>query len=90
MVLIRYTLFMSFGIEGVPQEHWSEEHLEMAIQKLQERRPIFGEDTKEENGKYWIMGLEVQQPQYESFMEKVSFLLDQERADKEGGLQKAA
>ena len=61
---------MPFGEGGIEQKHWSKDNFEIAVRKLQESKPIFGEDTREENGKYFIMGFEVLEPEYNLFLEK--------------------
>lgn len=63
---------MSFGERGMEQKHWSTDNFEIAIKKLQDNMPVFGEggDTREEDGKYFVMGLEVLEPEYNVFLDK--------------------
>lgn len=68
---------MPFGMEGAPQMHWSKENLKFAVDKLQERPPVFGDDgdTGEKEGKYFAMGYEVEKAEYEHFIEQLNELL---------------
>lgn len=66
---------MSFGMEGVPPMHWSKENLKFAVDKLQEKPPVFGEDTGERDGKYFAMGYEVEKDEYEHFIKQLDELL---------------
>ena len=68
---------MSFGIEGAPQMHWSKENLKLAVEKLSDKPPVFGEDgdTGERNGKYFAMGYEVEKDEYDHFIKQLNELL---------------
>lgn len=83
---------MAFGIEGAPQMHWSKENLKFAVEKLQEKPPVFGDegDTGERDGKYFAMGYEVQKDEYENFLDQLSKLLDMSKEYLESDLGKAA
>lgn len=83
---------MAFGMEGAPHMHWSKENLKLAVEKLQEKAPVFGDDTGEKDGKYFAMGYEVEKPEYEHFIDQLSVLLDlkKEFLDEELTKNKAA
>ena len=67
---------MAFGMERAPQMHWSKENLKFAVEKLQEKPPIFGEDTGEINGEYLAMGYKVEKDEYDNFLDQLGKLLD--------------
>lgn len=64
-------------MEGAPQMHWSKENLKLAIDKLQEKPPVFGDDgdTGEKDGKYFAMGYEVEKDEYDHFIKQLNQLL---------------
>ncbi len=68
---------MAFGMEGAPQMHWSKENLKLAVEKLQEKPPVFGDDgdTGEREGKYFAMGYEVEKDEYDHFIKQLNQLL---------------
>ncbi len=68
---------MPFGMEGFAPMHWSKENLKFAVDKLQEKPPVFGDDgdTGEKEGKYFAMGYEVEKAEYEHFIEQLNELL---------------
>lgn len=68
---------MPFGMEGAPQMHWSKENLKLAVDKLQEKPPVFGDDgdTGEKDGKYFAMGYEVERDEYDHFIKQLNELL---------------
>lgn len=83
---------MAFGFEGHEQKHWSRQNLEIAIQKLQEEAPSFGAEgnTKKVDEKYFVMGLEVYEPEYNTFMATLDKLMDHVIEHKKNKLDKAA
>ncbi len=90
---------MSFGMEGSPQEHWSEEGLELAIERLKEAPPVFfyvengekkGDTGKKEDGTYIAMGIPVQEAEYQKFIDRFHELLDKTNEIKRDELGKAA
>ena len=81
---------MGFGMEGVPQMHWSKENLKLAVEKLQEKPPVFGEDTGERDGKYFAMGFEVEKDEYDHFIKQLDALLGIRTEDLKDELRKAA
>lgn len=83
---------MSFGEKGMEMKHWSVQNLEFAFTKLQDQAPKYGEDgdTYEKDGKYFVMGYEVQKLEYDYFLEKVAKLYDEVNVDKEKELDRAA
>ena len=68
---------MPFGMEGTPQMHWSKENLKLAVDRLQEKPPVFGDDgdTGEKEGKYFAMGYEVEKDEYDHFIKQLNQLL---------------
>jgi len=84
---------MPFESKGTPVEHWSKEHLRLAISKVQENPIEYGDDkkrTEEKDGKFWIMGYEVLKPEYDEFMERVGVFYDHIKKDQEASLDQAA
>ncbi|MCC7436652.1 hypothetical protein IT402_02125 [Candidatus Nomurabacteria bacterium] len=81
---------MKFGMEGAPQMHWSKENLKLAINKLEEKPPVFGEDTGEKDGKYFAMGYEVEKAEYDHFINQLNELLDFKNGELSEELEKAA
>lgn len=63
-------------MEGTQQEHWSKQNLGFAIEKLQQEPPTFGDNgnTYERYGKYYVMGYEVEKPEYDQFYQRLSQL----------------
>lgn len=64
-------------MESAPQleMHPSKKALKDAIDALDKRPPVFGEDTGEKDGKYLAMGFEMEKDEYELFIKHLDELL---------------
>ncbi len=76
------------NIEEAPKMHWSKENLKDALEKLWEMKdpPVFGP----RDGKYYVMGFEVEKPEYDYFENEVNKILELGDKTIHEGLDKAA
>ncbi len=83
---------MIFGEKGIEQKHWSEVNLQIAISKMKEEAPMFGEggNTGEREGKYFAMGFELRESEYQIFLDKFEKLSGEIITIKKDELKKVA